>query len=495
MMKMLQFFKTEYIATLIFLSLPLPVLGNQFYDSLPDLKLEEIKIIDNNTVEIGIGLDNRSVSCNILEALQSIPYVGAGGEPDTVFVNNEKIYHFRKGLYTWDREGKYRVLLSAKYIRDFGSIQIHVPEAGPVMQEKQKTSSKNITSAFHQSLPQNIKEEITIIDEGMVEVGIGPDDNSVSTTILHAINSIPSVKEGVEPRNVLVNEEPIHYVRKGVYAWDVEGKNVVKLTTKYIRKFGNIQIHLTGEEPSFVSRKEPEPLPYKDPTALSKFFPTANLPRKHEPRPVVKEILIEKKNIFPEPIATHPDIKEESFAESVLSTRPLPLPHKLMTGVIKGFRLAQFGMSEDLVVKTIQADFSQSENNIEKRKDPKTDQRVLTISSLTLNPKNGKALIHYYFSLKDQTLVRVDIIWGHPDYSKVDHSVLNQSAKEFKNLFSKLVTQSDNSGEGYSPYIFYGEDILGNGVKLKWDKSYKTHFQPLSKPEPTLLLSYFQPLK
>jgi hypothetical protein len=493
MMKIFQFYKTEYIAILTFLSFPLPVLGNQFYDSLPDLKHEEIKIIDNHTVEIEIGPDDHLVSCNILEALQSIPYVGAGGEPDTVFFNKEKIYHFRKGLYTWDREGKYQVRLSTKHIRNFGSIQIHVPEAGTVMQEKQKTTSKNITSAFHQSLPQNIKEEITIIDEGMVEVGIGPDDHSVSTTILHAIKSIPSVKEGVEPRNVLINEEPIHHVRKGVYAWDIEGRSAVQLTAKYIRKFGNIQVHLTGEEPSFISRKEAELVPYKDPTALNEYVPTANPPGKHKPRPAVKEILIEKKNIFPEPIVTHPDIKEEPFAQLVPLTRPLP--HKLMTGVIKGFRLAQFGMSEDRVIKTIQADFSQSENNIEKRKDPETDQRVLTISSLTLNPQNGKALIHYYFSFKDQTLVRVDVIWGHPDYSKVDHSVLNQSAEKFKSLFSELVTQSANSGEGNSSYIFYGEDIFGNGVKLKWEKPYKTHFQPLSKSEPTLLLSYFQPLK
>jgi hypothetical protein len=208
---------------------------------------------------------------------------------------------------------------------------------------------------------------------------------------------------------------------------------------------------------------------------------------------VVKEILIEKKNIFPEPIVTHPDIKEETFAQPAPSTRWLP--HKIMTGVVKGFRLAQFGMSEDEVIKTIQADFNQSENNIEKRKDPQTDQRFLTISSLTLNPQNGKALIHYYFSFQDQTLVRVDVIWGHPDYSKVDHSVLHQSAEKLKKLFSRLVTQSANPAEDNNPYIFYGEDMLENGVKLKWDTSYNKQSQPLSKPEPTLLLSYFQPFK
>ena len=554
-MKIFQFCKTEYIALLILLSFPLPVLGNQFYNSLSDLKLEEIKIIDNHTVEIGIGADNRSVSCNILEALQSVPYVGAGGEPDTVFFNKEQIYHFRKGLYTWDREGKYRVRLTTKYIRDFGSIQIHVPEAGTVIQEKQKTSIKSFTSAFHQSLSKNIKEEITIIDENMVEVAIGPDDHSVSATILHAVKSIPSVKEGVEPKSVFINGESINHVKEGVYAWDIDERNAVHLTTKYIRKFGNIQVSVTGEESSFVARSESRPTPYKDPAALIELFSTANLPEKHEPRPAVKEILIEKKNIFPEPKITHPDIKESSSVArneprpvpykdpaglvELFSTANLPekheprpavkeilidkknifpepkithpdikeepfvlpvpstrlLPHKIMAGVVKGFHLAQFGMSVERVIKAIQADFSQSGNNIEKRKDPETDQRVLTISSRTLNPQNGKALIHYYFSLQDQTLIRVDVIWGHPDYSKVDHAVLHKSAEKFKNLFSQLVTQSANPEEGNNPYIFYGEDMLENGVKLKWDTPYNNLFQPLSTPEPTLLLSYFQPMK
>ena len=103
-MKIFQFYKTGFAALLVFLTSVLPVSGNPFYNSLPDSKREEIKIIDDHTVEIGIGPDNRSVSCNILDAVQSIPYVGAGGEPDTV-VNKEKVHHFRKGLYTWDREG------------------------------------------------------------------------------------------------------------------------------------------------------------------------------------------------------------------------------------------------------------------------------------------------------------------------------------------------------------------------------------------------------
>ena len=100
-----------FTALLVFLTSALPVFGNDFYDSLPDVKREEIKIINDYTVEVGIGPDNRSVSSNILDALQSIPSVGTDGEPETVYVNKEKIHHFQKGLYTWDPNGKYRVRL------------------------------------------------------------------------------------------------------------------------------------------------------------------------------------------------------------------------------------------------------------------------------------------------------------------------------------------------------------------------------------------------
>jgi hypothetical protein len=442
-MKIFQFYKTEYIALLILLSSPFPVLGDQFYNSLLDLKLKEPQIIDNHTVEIEIRPNNHSISCKTLEALQSVPYAGPGEEegPETVFFNNEKVYK----------------------------------------------------STFYQNLSQSIKEEITIIDESMVEVAIGPDDRSVSATILHAVKSIPSVKEGVLPMSVCVNGKPIHHVENGVYTWDIEGRYLVRLRAKYIRKFGNIKVYVIGEKSSFVSKHDLGPLPYKDSTALVEPFPTANLPRKPASRLAVKEILIEKKNIVPEPIVTRPDKKEKPFSLEVPSTRLLP--HKIMTGVVKGFRLAQFGMSEERVIKAIQADLSQSENNIEKRKDPETDQHILTISSPILNRQNGTALIHYYFSLEDKVLIRVDIIWGHPNYSKVDHAVLHESAEKFKNLFSQLVTESADLEEDKNPYIFYGEDILGNGVKLKWDTSYNKNSQTLSKPEPTLLLSYFQPSK
>ena len=370
-MKIFQFYKTGFAALLVFLTSVLPVSGNPFYNSLPDSKREEIKIIDDHTVEIGIGPDNRSVSCNILDAVQSIPYVGAGGEPDTV-VNKEKVHHFRKGLYTWDREGNYRVRLTTKYIREFGSIQIHIADT-------------------------------------------------------------PTPKE------------------------------------------------------------EPEPVAHKKTTAPPAPELLPSLSEKPETELLEKEFHIEKPKSIPVPesIVTPPVEKEEPFA---LPSPSSPLvPKKIRVGIVKGFRLAQFGMSEKQVIQAIEADFGLLEKKVERRRDPESGQRVLTIASLTLDLKNGKAWVRYDLSSQDQTLNRVDVIWGHPDHSKVDHTILQKSAERFKNLFRQLETQTAIAVVDKGPYIFYGVDIFGNGIKLMWNKPYDKNFQPISKSEPTLTLSYFQP--
>jgi hypothetical protein len=150
-------------------------------------------------------------------------------------------------------------------------------------------------------------------------------------------------------------------------------------------------------------------------------------------------------------------------------------------------------MSEKQVIQAIEADFGLLEKKVERRRDPESGQRVLTIASLTLDLKNGKAWVCYYLSSQDQTLNRVDVIWGHPDHSKVDHTILQKSAERFKNLFRQLETQTAIAVVDKGPYIFYGVDIFGNGIKLMWNKPYDKNFQPISKSEPTLTLSYFQP--
>jgi hypothetical protein len=510
-MKIFQFYKTGFFTLLILFTLISPALSNPFYDLLPDSKREEIKIIDEHTVEIGIGPDNRSVSCNILDAIHSIPYVGSDLEPATVFVNNEKIHHFRKGLYTWDREGKYRVRLTTKYIREFGNIRIHVPKEEATLPKQLKLSSTGPTSLYFQNLPQNIKEEITIIDKNMVEVAIGPDDRSVSATLLHAIQSIPSLKEGMEPDQVFVNGEQIYHIKKGVYAWDAKGRNPVRLTTKFIRKFGNIQIHVAGEEPLPLLKDEPmarieaiappkpeqaqqkEPVDSPKPETLPPIKPTEISKKKTQEKEITKEVTDEKPKIIlaPEVIAPPPNVKGESINQPDSSSPPIP--KKIRMGIVKGFRLAQFGMSEQQVIKAIEADFGLLENKVARQRGPEPYKHILTIVSLTLDPKNGKALIHYYFSSHDPQLNRVDVVWGHPDHSNADKTILQNSAAKLKNLFTQLrQLETKKTNTDTNPYIFYGIDTSGNGIKMMWAKPLDKNFQPISNSESTLTLSYFQ---
>jgi len=49
--------------------------GIKFYQSLPQIKREEITIIDNYSVEVSLGSDQKGVSSNIIDVLRSIPIV------------------------------------------------------------------------------------------------------------------------------------------------------------------------------------------------------------------------------------------------------------------------------------------------------------------------------------------------------------------------------------------------------------------------------------
>lgn len=189
-------------------------------------------------------------------------------------------------------------------------------------------------------------------------------------------------------------------------------------------------------------------------------------------------------------------VKEESIDPSFSSSPPIP--KKIKTGIVKGFRLAQFGMSEQQVIQAIEADFGLLEKKVERRRDPKSGQRVLTLASLTLDRNNGIAWVYYYLSSPDQRLNRVDVVWGHPDHSNIDKAILQKSAERFKNLFTQfrqLETQTTNTGANKEPYIFYGVDTTGNGIKMTWSKPLDKNFQPLSNLESSLTLSYFQPYK
>ena len=176
--------------------------SSSFHRNLPENRREEITVVDDYTVAVGLGSDQASISCTILDAVGSLPSVDGATEPDVVYVNNEIVHHIRKGLYTWDRDGKYRVRLTTKYVRQFGDILVRVPDPNSPQPVIEKAES--LTPQFHQSLPENKKEEITIIDSHMVEVGLGPDLSSVASNLQDAIQSIPVVEKDIFPNSLIL---------------------------------------------------------------------------------------------------------------------------------------------------------------------------------------------------------------------------------------------------------------------------------------------------
>ena len=114
-----------------------------------------------------------------------------------------------------------------------------------------KNDLAEITAPYYESLPENKREEITIIDNFMVEVGLGSGLESIKSIIQDAIKSIPSVGKTF-PEFLLVNSDPIFFIGNGLYSWDSEGSNPVKLKTSVIKKFDTITVsaskHSQGDE-------------------------------------------------------------------------------------------------------------------------------------------------------------------------------------------------------------------------------------------------------
>jgi len=454
--------KKTYLLLSIFLLL-LPVASwaaddtSIFHNNLEENRREEITVIDNHSVKVGLGPDQRSVSCTILDAVGSIPSVNGKTEPDVVYVNKEKVYHIRKGLYAWDREGKYRVRLTTKYIREFGDIIIRIPSQAAVIEKIEKTDLTKIIPTYYESLPENKRGEITIIDDFMVEVGLGPDLKSIKSIIQDAIKSIPSVNGEPFPEFVLVNGDPIFFIGNGLYSWDSEGSNPVRLTTAFIAKFGNITVSVPGNTQS-------------DEPVLTKPVITSLQPNEttleeraiiapEESPPIPKEKIIA---IVPEPY-------QETKTEA-----PAPAKNVKKLG-LKGFRLARFGMDISQVKNAIQKDFKIDESLIETSS---LQGNILTISTTRLSAKGDEASVQYFFSPINNRLKKVLVSW---EPSENTDNLAVKLIEQFLNLrFLKM--QPPNEA-----HLYHGKDAYGNAIKLSWAENPKA-----SHSQRPLLLSYLE---
>ncbi len=424
-----------------------------------------------------MGPDQRSVSSNILDAVGSIPSIDGAAEPEVVYVNKENVHHIREGLYAWDRAGKYRVRLTTKYIREFGEIIIRVPESALANPSIDKTEEPDtpLELSYYQSLPENKREEITIIDPFMVEVGMGTDLISVASNIQDAIKSIPSVSGEDFPEFVNVNSDPIFFIGNGLYSWDSEGSNPVRLTTPFIKKFGNIKVSVPGKlqsPPDEIEIKELSPTiteKRETPVVIAKESIIAKIPSPAKP-PIAKP----KKETVAKVIA--PTIKRAPVAvpnaervasvpgpqEKIEPEKPVvvPSPPKAKGFGLKGFRKAYFGMDIDQVKNAIQEDFHIDDSLI---KVTGQGKNIIAISTDKLSESGETASVQYLFRIKDKKLVRVHVIWGPSENTD------NLAVKLIQQFLSLRFLKSQTP-ESHDSNLYYGKDRHGNELKLSWVK-------------------------
>ena len=430
--------------------------SSSFHRNLPENRREEITIVDDYTVAVGLGPDQQSISCTILDAVGSLPSIDGATEPDVVYVNNEMIHHIRKGLYTWDRDGKYRVRLTTKYVRQFGDILVRV--SAPNTPQSAIEKAESLTPQFHQSLPKNKREEITIIDSHMVEVGLGPDLRSVASNIQDAIQSIPAVEKNSFPEFVNVNGEPVFFIGNGLYSWDIDGAKLVKLSALYIKKFGNIRVSIPRkippppkeEKPVIVWKKRKAPKTFSSQITPSGWDKKADKTNTIKPSVKAKKFGNPKKEIR---------VKANEPTQTILldsAPSSSPLTGKKFFG-LKGFRLALFGMNISQVKKAIQSDFNIDDSSI---KVTGQEENIIAISTNKLSSNGEIASVQYLFTVKDKTLIKVHIIW---EASENINKLAMKLAQKFLNT-RFLKNQSHLDGD----HLYFGKDSYGNELKLSW---------------------------
>jgi hypothetical protein len=72
--------------------------GVDYRNNLPKKKRSEIRVLNDFSVEVGLGADGKSVSSNVLDAVRSIPLVKKGKEPKQILFDDKIIYRQKKAI-------------------------------------------------------------------------------------------------------------------------------------------------------------------------------------------------------------------------------------------------------------------------------------------------------------------------------------------------------------------------------------------------------------
>jgi hypothetical protein len=175
--------------------------GVRFHERLPMKKKEEIRIVDDFTVEVSLGSDNKWVSSNINDALRSIPTVSSERLPSEVRFRERKIFLQKGRGYTWDQEGKEPVKLTSGEIRERGNILIRVPVAGEKPSQLESRASN--TKASLQNKEREPSRQDKSVEEnidGFRSAKFGMTQQEVLSAILKDFGiGSDSVKRGENP--------------------------------------------------------------------------------------------------------------------------------------------------------------------------------------------------------------------------------------------------------------------------------------------------------
>ena len=137
---------------------------------------------------------------------------------------------------------------------------------------------------------------------------------------------------------------------------------------------------------------------------------------------------------------------------------------------IKGFRSAQFGMSEADVRRAAIKDLGIKSQDIQVETHSREKTRLLSVRVKDLIPDSGMALVVYQFGFRSKTLIQVSILWGRP----VDSSTAPQSLVATANALRDFFQQQQFEQQGMllnAPtqggiVVFRGFDSSGRMVAL-----------------------------
>ncbi len=148
--------KILFVMVVVFAFSQLSYADQSYYNNLSKKKREEIKIVDDLTVEVSLCPDGRTVSSTILNAIFSIPSIDKRDKPVSLYLQGTEIFRRLDGEYTWIKGGRERVSLTSGYIkRQGGKVVVSLQEKSGATQQ---TSSGNFVLKGFRSAHFGMKE-------------------------------------------------------------------------------------------------------------------------------------------------------------------------------------------------------------------------------------------------------------------------------------------------------------------------------------------------